>query len=103
MRRFDGAGAAVSRENELNLGLMLEIKTPALLPELVKHLAASGCVTRPVDDRVCHVVHLEAVDATEEWNEIRFFLRAWQASQGGVEVSLRSDQIQGGGGAAGSG
>ncbi len=70
---------------------MLEIQTPALLPELVERLAARGCVVRPIDQRVCHVVHVEAVDATEEWWELSFFLKAWQASHDGVEVTLRPD------------
>jgi hypothetical protein len=48
-------------------------------------------MTRAIDDRACRVVHVRAVDAAEEWNELRFFLRAWQARHG-VEVSLRPDQ-----------
>ena len=73
---------------------MLEIQTPSLLPALVERLAASGCVIRPIDDRVCHVVHPAAHDAFEEWQELRFFLRAWQAGNGGVEVTLRPDAIR---------
>ncbi len=41
------------------LGVMLEIQTPSLLPELVERLHGNGCVTRSIDDRVCHVVHPE--------------------------------------------
>jgi|SoiMethySBSTD1v2_1073268.scaffolds.fasta_scaffold887855_2 hypothetical protein len=73
---------------------MLEIQTPSLLPELVERLTATGCVTRSIDDRVCHVVHPAALDAAEEWLEMQFFLRAWQASNGGVEVILRPDTIR---------
>ena len=73
------------------LGVLLEIQTPALLPELVERLTANNCVTRVIDDRVCHVVHSEALDAAEEWNELRFFVRAWQASRG-VEVTLRPEE-----------
>jgi hypothetical protein len=73
---------------------MLEIQTPALLPALVERLTANGCVTRSIDQHVCHVVHPAAVDAAEEWQEVQFFLRAWQASNGGVEVVLRPDTIR---------
>ena len=81
-------------ENAATLGVMLEIQTPSLLPALVEQLTATGCVTREIDDRVCHVVHPAALDAAEEWLEMRFFLRAWQASNGGVEVILRPDTIR---------
>jgi len=74
---------------------MLEIEKPSLLPELVARLTATGCVTRTIDDRVCHVVHTAASDAAEEWQEVHFFLRAWTAKNGGVEVTLRPDTIRG--------
>ena len=73
------------------MGVILEIQTPALLPKLVKRLQANGCSARAIDDRTCHVVHTEAADVTEEWLELRFFLRAWQASMG-VEVTLRAEE-----------
>jgi hypothetical protein len=73
---------------------MLEIQTPSLLPELVERLTATGCVTRTIDDRVCHVVHPAAADAAEEWVEVHFFLRAWQAKNGGVEITLRPDVLR---------
>ena len=77
------------------MGVMLEIEKPSLLPELLEQLTATGCVTRAIDDRVCHVVHPDARDAAEEWQEVHFFLRAWQAKNGGVEVTLRPDTIRG--------
>jgi hypothetical protein len=73
------------------VGVTLEIQTPALLPELVERLAANGCVARPVGKRRCHVSHPEAVDSTEELAELRFFLKAWQASRGGVALTLKPD------------
>jgi hypothetical protein len=72
------------------VGVTVEIAKPGLLPELLDHLAASGCTTSPVDDCACRVVHVDAVDAAEEWYELHFFLRAWQAHHG-VAVSLRPD------------
>jgi hypothetical protein len=81
-------------DNADTLGVMLEIQSPALLPELVERLTATGCVTRTIDDRVCHIVHPAAIDAAEEWLEVHFFLRAWQAKNGGVEVTLRPDTIR---------
>jgi hypothetical protein len=76
------------------VGVMLEIKKPSLLPDLVERLTACGCVIRKIGDRVCHVVHPGASDAAEEWQEVHFFLRAWQAKNGGVEVTLRPDTIR---------
>jgi hypothetical protein len=73
---------------------MLELQTPSLLPELVERLTATGCVTRTIDDRVCHVVHPAAAEAAEEWVEVHFFLRAWQAKNGGVEITLRPDVLR---------
>ena len=72
------------------MGVTVEIAAPGLLPELVGRLSANGCMTRAMDERVCRVVHLQAVDAAEEWYELRFFLRAWEV-ENGVEVTLRPD------------
>jgi hypothetical protein len=91
-RRFAGVAASEPFENADILGVTLEITKPALLPDLVACLEENGCATRTVDHGVCHVTHAEAVDAVEEWNEVRFFVQAWQARQGGVEVTLRPDE-----------
>jgi hypothetical protein len=72
------------------VGVTVEIAQPGLLPDLVGQLSASGCMTRAVDERRCRVVHLHATDAAEEWYELRFFLRAWEAAHG-VAVVLRPD------------
>jgi hypothetical protein len=68
----------------------IEIAQPGLLPELVERLSEHGCMTRPIDEGVCQVVHVHATDAAEEWYELRFFLRAWEAAHG-VEVVVRPD------------
>ena len=93
-RRSSGCGSGAVSEECGAVGVMLEIQSPSLLPELVERLTANGCVTRPIDDRVCHVVHTDAADAAEEWTEVQFFLRAWQARNGGVEITLRPDTIR---------
>jgi hypothetical protein len=72
------------------LGVTVEIAKAGLLSDLVNHLAASGCMTSPVDDCACRVVHVQASDAAEEWYELTFFLRAWQARHG-VNVNVRPD------------
>jgi hypothetical protein len=74
------------------MGVTVEIEKPGLLPDLVRRLSDHGCMTRAVDDRVCRVCHPRAIDAAEEWQELRFFLRAWQA-QHGVVVSLRPERM----------
>jgi len=81
------------------LGVTVEIEKPGLMAELVGHLTASGCLTTPVDECACRIVHLHAVDAAEEWYELHFFLRAWQARHG-VEVSVRPDWPAGDAGSA---
>lgn len=87
------AAGEASDEDGLTVGVMLEIQNPALLPELANRLAANGCVISAIVGSVCHVVHTGAIDADEELNELRFFIRAWQASTGGVEVTLRPDAL----------
>ena len=72
------------------MALAIAIEKPALLPDLLQRLKANGCVTRAVDDCVCHVVHPAALDEAEELCEVRFFVRAWQARNGGVEITLES-------------
>jgi hypothetical protein len=72
------------------VGVTVEIAQPGLLPELLGRLSAHGCMARAIDERACRVVHVDAIDAAEEWYELRFFLRAWEAAHG-VEVSLRPD------------
>jgi hypothetical protein len=69
------------------VGLIVEITTPELLPDLVRRLAEHGCMTHAIDDRVCRIVHLGAADPDEEWHEVRFFVRAWQARHG-VEATF---------------
>ena len=70
------------------MGVTFQIETPELMHDLVGRLAASGCLTSAIDERACQVVHTRALDAREEWHELRFFLRAWQARHG-VEATLR--------------
>jgi hypothetical protein len=70
------------------MGVTFEIDSPELMPDLVGRLSASGCLTSAVGERACRVAHMRAVDAREEWHELRFFLRAWQARHG-VEATLR--------------
>jgi hypothetical protein len=72
------------------LGVIVKIAKPGLLRDLVDRLAAAGCETSQVDECACRVFHKHAVDAAEEWYELHFFLRAWQAHHG-VEVSARPD------------
>jgi len=72
------------------MGVTVEIAQPELLTDLVNSLAASGCLTSAVDDRICRVVHMGAHDAAEELTELRFYLRAWQARRG-AEVTVRTE------------
>ena len=74
------------------MGVTLEIEKPSLLPVLMERLEANGCVADELGEGVCHVVHPQAADAAEEWLELRFFLRAWQARHGGLALTLSPDE-----------
>jgi len=71
--------------------VMIEIGSPELVPELAAAFAAGGCVVHLTGGGRCSVLHPDAIDAAEEWAEIRFFLRAWQASLG-VRASLSPER-----------
>jgi hypothetical protein len=72
------------------VGLIVEIATPELLPDLIRRLSEHRCLAHAVGDRVCRIVHLDAHDPAEEWHEVRFFVRAWQARHG-VEAKVSPD------------
>ena len=74
------------------MGVTLEIEKPSLLPVLMERLEAHGCVAEARGEGVCHVVHPGAIDVSEEWLELRFFVRAWQARHGGVKLTLSPDE-----------
>ena len=69
------------------MAVTVEIEQPQLLADLVERLASVGCMALAIGDRSCRVVYPGAVDAAEEWIEIRFFVRAWQSSRG-VRLTL---------------
>jgi hypothetical protein len=89
LRRFAGAAFECADENATAVGITLELQKPSLLPLLIERLEANGCLTDGRGEGVCHVVHPQAADAAEEWLELSFFLRAWQARHGGIELTLR--------------
>ena len=72
------------------MGVTIEIEQPELLGDLLSSLAAVGCLASAVDERACRVVHVGAKDAAEEVQELRFFLRAWEARRGAA-VTLRAE------------
>ena len=69
----------------------IEIDPPDLLPHLLERLEAGGCSAEMINGRVCRVVHNDALDADEAFNEVRFFVRAWAGGQNGVTVSLQPE------------
>jgi hypothetical protein len=71
--------------------LIVEIDTPDLLPQLRAELEAGGCSTEAVSPYRCRVIHDEAADVVEAFDELGFFVRAWAQSQGDVAVRLRPD------------
>jgi hypothetical protein len=91
VRRSAGASIGRAGENALTVGVTLEIEKPSLLPVLMERLEANGCVTEVRVDGICHVAYPEAADAAEELLELRFFVRAWQARHGGLELTLSPD------------
>ncbi len=73
---------ALRRRMRPEVGLAVEIELPGMLDDLVRSLADGGCLAHAVDDLRCRVVHPAALDAAEEWQEIRFFVRACEARTG---------------------
>jgi hypothetical protein len=59
--------------------MCVRISEPTLLPELMDSFLRNHCVAQRVDRDACVVVHVHATDAHEAWQEVGFFLRAWQA------------------------
>jgi hypothetical protein len=74
------------------VALTIEIEGTTLVGELVECLAAAGCLVVALDDRRCRIVHPDAVDAVEEWNEVRFFARAWQAGRD-VRLTIHPERV----------
>jgi hypothetical protein len=68
--------------------MRVRISNPDLLPKLLESLARGDCVTVPVDDATCEVVHRDALDEREARVELLFFLRAWAVSHPDVRAEL---------------
>jgi hypothetical protein len=67
--------------------LRVRISEPELLPALAESFLRSHCVAQRVSDDTLVVVHVKARDAREAWNEVAFFLRAWQARYPNVTIA----------------
>jgi len=68
------------------MSLRVRISEPCLLPALMDWFLRSHCVALRVAHDTCVIVHVAACDADEAQNEVRFFLRAWQAQHPTVSV-----------------
>lgn len=68
--------------------MRVRISEPRLLPLLVESLTRGDCLTVPVDDSTCDVLHQEALDEREARLELVFFLRAWAGGYPDVRAEL---------------
>jgi hypothetical protein len=67
--------------------LRVRISEPELLPALAESFLRNHCVAQPVGDDTLIVVHVRARDPREAWEEVAFFLRAWQARHPFVTIA----------------
>jgi hypothetical protein len=63
----------------------ISINDRARLAELERALSSASCVTVAVADDAIEVMHPAALDAREEFIELTFFVRAWDAARPDVE------------------
>jgi hypothetical protein len=67
---------------------LIRVNRPEVIMELVDHLRGGGLRTVLVGSEACRVVDLGAREEQQAGIELGFFLRAWQAANPGVDISL---------------
>lgn len=68
--------------------MRVRISEPGLMTNLVESLQRGDCLSAPVAEDECQVVHPFALDELEARVELMFFLRAWAISYPDVRVEL---------------
>jgi hypothetical protein len=70
------------------LPVRVYLNDPAELEELQASLRDAHCTSVAAGDGALDIAHLAALDEREESIELKFFLRAWQASRPWARVEL---------------
>lgn len=70
------------------MSLTVVLDAPQLVTELVDELLHSRCVAQVVDEGTIQVLHVDARGPEEAYEELVFFLRAWQARHPHVTVRV---------------
>ena len=68
--------------------MTVEISDEALLTDLMRAFARSGCHVDRTADSACRVVHPVATNQNEALPEVAFFVRAWQLGHPDVGTTI---------------
>ncbi len=66
----------------------VHVRPAQLLDVLVTDLVAHDCLAHRTGAHECTVLHIPALDQTEAYREIRFFVHAWRALHPGADVTV---------------
>lgn len=70
------------------MAVTVEITDEALLTDLMRALARSGCRVDRMAKSACRVIHPLATNEDEALLEVAFFLRAWQLGHPDVGTTI---------------
>jgi hypothetical protein len=70
------------------MSALIRVSRPEVIVELVDHLRRGGLRTVLVGSEACRVLDLGVAEEQHAEIELGFFLRAWQATHPGLDVSL---------------
>jgi hypothetical protein len=70
------------------MSALIRVSRPEVILELVEHLRSGGLRAVRVGSEACLVSDVRATEERRARIELSFFLRAWQATHPGLDVSL---------------
>jgi hypothetical protein len=68
--------------------ISVAISDPRLLAGLTQSLEQNSCAVRGLSDRALEITAVNNAEVREARLEVRFFLRAWQDANPGVELLI---------------
>jgi hypothetical protein len=68
----------------------VRISEPLLLDELMSAFLRNGCIAQRAAANACLVMHVQASHGGEAWQELDFFVRAWQLQHPTVAAFVAS-------------